>query len=520
MARTLTWLHLSDLHACRPRTGWDARRVLETLQKDLRLKQSKHGLRPDLVFFTGDAAFGQIGDGPGERIDQQFREAHDFLTGVRQCFEPEVPQRDLYIVPGNHDVNITRISAFESAWLSNLDSVEELEAIIQDGGNEWKLLINRLRDYTHFLDTYGYFHLLTGREKLIYADVREVSGVRVGIAGFNSAWSSRGVGREEMGRLWLGGRFQLETLLGELAPHDLRIALTHHPGNWLVPEENPGFFRELRRDFQFVLHGHEHEKFVDSDADNGHTVLSAGACHEWSQGKSNGYNFVRIDLDTRHGDVWLREYDSTGGAWGPCFVAGRTDESGRWPLDHLGKWIDRIEGVHEPADQRDEPDEAEYEPKREQTPEADYEARYRKTVADRLDYVQLFGIDVPSEAKNYSLCVADELSDDEGERQDGAADEEENLTLSAEKLFDKIGVDTKRLLIRGVAGCGKTTLLRWAAVQAAEMPQQREDDWRARIPFVLRLRDYPDGELPRPKDYPLVLAKVLPERCHPWQCGN
>jgi hypothetical protein len=35
MPRTFTWLHLSDLHACRPKSGWDAKRVLETLRTDL-----------------------------------------------------------------------------------------------------------------------------------------------------------------------------------------------------------------------------------------------------------------------------------------------------------------------------------------------------------------------------------------------------------------------------------------------------------------------------------------------------
>ena len=61
MARTVTWLHLSDLHSCKIKTGWDADRVLAALQTDLQLMRERHGVKPDLIFFTGDAAYGQIG---------------------------------------------------------------------------------------------------------------------------------------------------------------------------------------------------------------------------------------------------------------------------------------------------------------------------------------------------------------------------------------------------------------------------------------------------------------------------
>ena len=33
----------------------------------------------------------------------------------------------------------------------------------------------------------------------------------------------------------------------------------HHPPNWLVPEEHPHLWRDLAREFSFLLHGHEHQ---------------------------------------------------------------------------------------------------------------------------------------------------------------------------------------------------------------------------------------------------------------------
>ena len=338
----LTWLHLSDLHVCHPRTGWDAERVTEELCADLKRMQQQHGLRPDVIFFTGDAAYGQIGSGGGRTIVEQFESAQQFLTTVRESFTPIVDQRNLYLVPGNHDVNIRSISAFETSWLKQKDqSLQTIENTIQTAGAEWQQLMNRLGDYKRFLEQYSYEHLLTDRERLIYADIREINGLRIGIAGLNSAWSASGTGRKETGRLWMAGRFQLETLRQQLRREhpDFSIALMHHPANWLVPEENPNFGRQLERDFEFVLHGHEHQDFVRAESRNGHTVVSAGACYERSDSKNNGYNFTRLNFETGRGEVWLRQYDSDGGQWIPRIVGGITDNFGCWPLEHLGPWM-------------------------------------------------------------------------------------------------------------------------------------------------------------------------------------
>ena len=481
MPRPIVWLHLSDLHACDPRSGWDAKRVLDTLRNDLVHMAQEQGLRPDLIFFTGDAAFGHLSHQKGEAISDQFQAAEEFLTAVRESFEPEVPKRNLYLVPGNHDVNRTRIAPFETDWLSKPHSLDEIQHLIHKGGLPWERVFDRLSDYAHFLRTYDYEHLLTKPELLIYADVRELDGCRVGISGFNSAWSSRGAGREEKAGLWMAGRYQLETLRAEAPPNDFAIALLHHPGNWLVPEENPSFFRELERDYAFVLHGHEHQEFVRSEASTGHTVLSAGACHEYSQGKNNGYNFVRLDLEQGRGEVWLREYDSVGAQWRARVVPGKTDERGRWPLEHLTPWIKKLHDRGTPATHVEH---VEGEPNKKGETHAtalDYESRYRKAVAQRLDYVELFGIDIPKESEELSLSISyvslglrrehagpifieyEDEAEEEDSRDHDAAQE---TSLPAEELFEKLSGEERRILILGPAGCGKTTLLRWAAVQS------------------------------------------------------
>jgi Leucine-rich repeat (LRR) protein/nucleoside phosphorylase/predicted MPP superfamily phosphohydrolase len=563
MPSTLTWLHLSDLHACKPRTGWDAKRVIESLRKDLQKMQNQYGLRPDLIFFTGDAAFGNIGRNEGKSIAEQFREAHDFLTAVRESFCPKIEQRNLFIVPGNHDVNRNRISDFETSWLlDNKRTLDDVNRCIQETGTNWKKLLERLEDYSHFLKTYGYDHLLTSKEHLIYADAREIRGLCVGIAGFNSAWSSRGVGREELGRLWMAGRFQLETLQQILPKNDLSIALVHHPINWLVPEENPTFGRQLERDFPFVLHGHEHQDFIRTDAMTGHSVISSGACHEWSESKNNGYNFVQLDFAKETGLAWLRQYDSTGGGWIPRIIHNRTNDQGCWPLEHLKPWMKQLrdskntDNLEVDFDNDANNISAKINTEKEFNRGKNYEDRYRKAVAKKLDYMELFGVDIPRDSKEYSLTIAyvslNLYDENKEEALVAESDVSESINIEqtifpAEQVFNDLSKN-KRLLIRGVAGSGKTTLLRWAAVQAArdtppsinakhpksfsvqppstssiEIDEEidvelfeGDIDWRSKIPFIIRLRDCDKGQLPRPIQFPLLLGKQLPDPPSDW----
>lgn len=330
---TLTWLHLSDLHACRPRTGWDSAKVTETLIADLRRLDREEGLRPDLIFFTGDAAFGHLGSKPEETLAGQFEEAATFLTAVRRAYVPEVPAENLFLVPGNHDIHRGRVSEIDTFFL-DAANLEKVEALFHKGGSDWRRIAERLEDYQTFLASHDFEHLIQDRERSLYALVREVAGLRIGIAGFNTAWSCCRDG--ERGKLWMAGHWQQETLRQKLAGTDLSIALLHHPPDWFGELEMPAFRRELRQDFRFLLHGHEHKEWVES-TDDGFVTVSAGACYDRSD-RQNGYNLVRFDGTTGKGEVWLRRYDRSSAEWLPRPIGGfgKPGQSGRRPFELKG----------------------------------------------------------------------------------------------------------------------------------------------------------------------------------------
>jgi predicted MPP superfamily phosphohydrolase len=336
-SRTITWLHLSDLHNCKERTGWDAHRVLRPLVTDLKTMEKEHDLLPQMIFFTGDAAFGNIGEPKGSTMREQFDGAHELLEQVRRTFLVEIAKENVFIVPGNHDVDRTEVTQDQTSWLKAQTEALVVNDLLHKAGKQWQRYMDRLKIYQESLARYGYDHLLNDQSRLIYAQTRSFHGLDVGIAGFNSAWACGGDG--EKGHLWFGGDWQSGELTEKLSGADFRLALMHHPFGWFVEAEDAPLKILFERDFAFHLHGHEHLGWVDAKAD-GHVRIAAAACYDRSN-IENGYNFVRLNLETGEGEVWLRRYDSQGGGWVPRVVARKTTNDGLWQLRKLS-WLESL----------------------------------------------------------------------------------------------------------------------------------------------------------------------------------
>lgn len=329
--RSVVWLHLSDLHNCKSRTGWDAHRVLKPLLKDLQKMETDHGLAPQILFFTGDAAFGNIGNVAGSTLQEQFDGAHQLLEGARAAFSRAIPHENVFIVPGNHDVDREEITDDQTDWLAKQTDPATVRGLIQKAKKQWQKYLDRLAAYREFLTRCNYQHLLSDPKRLIYSQIRDLHGLKLGIAGFNSAWTCGE--HDKKGSLWFGGDWQAGELVNQLGDADLRVALIHHPFGWFVDQEDTSLRILFEREFGFHLHGHEHLGWVDAKAD-GHVRVAAAACYDRSH-LENGYNFVRLNLDTGEGEVWLRKYDAHGGGWVPRVVAGKTNNDGLWRLGKL-----------------------------------------------------------------------------------------------------------------------------------------------------------------------------------------
>jgi len=384
--------------------GWDSDYVLEALRNDIARLHQQYNLQPDLIFFTGDAAFGHLSSQVGWSISTQFDEAFLFIEELRNLFTPSVPAHNVFLVPGNHDVNRSEVTHAATAWLDSLlegsheDSLHQVTQIIQKADKNWQMYMERLNDYRNFLDGSGYTHLLQDRERLLYSAVRDIRGVKIGIAGLNSAWSCARNG--EKGKLWLAGRWQIRKVSPDIRDTDIKICLIHHPQNWFNQIEDPRLTPDFERSFHFLLHGHEHQNWVNSFSVN-HTRISAGACYGSSE-RESGYNFARVDLEQDTCEIWLRAYDDLGSGWIPRVINGRTTNDGIWTLKGIFGNKESLVINDAPLDDRKREKTLNIEVEDQQTREdaaesrgvfgRDKEIRYVSQALDEKQIVTIFGM--------------------------------------------------------------------------------------------------------------------------------
>ncbi len=123
--------------------------------------------------------------------------------------------------------------------------------------------------------------------------------------------------------------------------------------------------------------------------------------------------------------------------------------------------------------------------------ERSFDTDYRRALVQKLDRLQLFGVrSVGAGAREWALSIAYVSLSSRRSGSAQAGDIQESLQQHT------------RLLVRGEAGAGKTTLVHWLAVRAAgrDFPEPLRD-WNAMMPFYLRLRDYAGEQrvLPAPE---------------------
>jgi hypothetical protein len=114
---------------------------------------------------------------------------------------------------------------------------------------------------------------------------------------------------------------------------------------------------------------------------------------------------------------------------------------------------------------------------------------YRRHIAIKLDRLEIFGVDFPS--RKYPLTVAYiSLQARGGQPETG------------DLRIESVLANNPRSLLVGPAGSGKTTLLQWLAVRAAKADFSGElKGWNDAFPFLIRLRNYVNRDLPRPQDF-------------------
>ncbi len=256
-APLFSWLHLSDIHFGHGRGTEREHRnlVLNTFLSQLGKTEHWRTPKPDAVFVTGDIGFS--GDGLGRN---EYLQATEWLR--RLACQLGLTPRDIYLVPGNHDV--IRVQEKDNPevfrLVAELRSGQQGRRTIDDALDDISarsLLARRMRYYLDFAAQFG-----PGNGEVISQDglfwYRRLSGrgnLRVRIAGLNTAL----LANDDADRcsLQLGYR-QLNHVFSELDERELIIVLSHHPLDWLRDGPQVDGWLQARADI--LLSGHIHSQ--------------------------------------------------------------------------------------------------------------------------------------------------------------------------------------------------------------------------------------------------------------------
>ena len=297
-------LHLSDLAFLGDRpAGPIADRLVDAVSRLV-----DEGLGVDLVAVTGDIA---TTGAPAE-----FERAEVWLRDELLPAAGLGPDA-LLLVPGERDVdvdviNTTTRSTHEACLRTGQKAIGE---VLGDPGQRDPML-RRLGAYLAFVN-----RLRGGRDPLTtpwWHEVREIRGVKVGMAGLCSAWVADRV--QDDGRLLVGLR-QVEDTLDPLRRLPVRVALLHHPRACLHWQDAPAW-QAIERGADVLLGGHPPRGRITRHEFEAHTQVEVAFGATFGQdGEDPCVALVEVHTDGvdvrpyvfhRSTDRWIRDRNTAG----------------------------------------------------------------------------------------------------------------------------------------------------------------------------------------------------------------
>jgi hypothetical protein len=308
----LTWLHLSDWH----QKGKEFNRnvVRDRLLEDIRERVkriSPQVEQVDFIVFSGDVAH------KGKEIEYQ--------EARKQLFNPLLTALDLepgrlFIVPGNHDLDRDAFELLPAAVLEPFTSEIQIQEWLTNEKKRNRLL-EPFEAYNQFVKPFANGKLSA------YSSIQalDIEGNHIALLGINSAWMC-GRNKDKKGEVDDYGKLavgepQVHDYLEHIKDAQVRIAVMHHPFDWLMEIDRSRIEERLGKACHFILCGHQHVSQVKviKGTPGDCITIPAGSCYDRrtpdNPRYTNAYNFVHLDFETGKGTAYLRGWNDRQSQW-------------------------------------------------------------------------------------------------------------------------------------------------------------------------------------------------------------
>lgn len=296
----VTWLHLSDWHQKGQEFGREV--VRDKLIDDIknRIEISPNLATVDFIIFSGDLAH--------SANPQEYKAAQKyFLEPILKA--TNLSPDKIFFVPGNHDFDRNEID-FLPAKIQNPFKNENDVTEWLSHERKKNFILEPFKAYREFIKSFNQ------QNSPEYASIKKLTlnNNTIGLLGINSALmaarnkDSNGVIADK--KYLIVGESQVYDHFKSIEDCQIKIAVLHHPFNWLAEFDSKRVKPRLGRGCHFILCGHEHlpEVEINNSTTNGnHVIIPAGASYEQLD-YPNSYNFVHLNLERNSGDVYLRKW--------------------------------------------------------------------------------------------------------------------------------------------------------------------------------------------------------------------
>lgn len=303
-------IHLSDFHLNHQNLkDWNA-----FIKPALISKLNAYKDMPDNTFIICSGDLVDKGGIEYESIDEALRIFKENVIDVL-CEELTITQKQFIIVPGNHDIvrdldnepsELGYTAFFEKDYLNVSKFICD---VIENGKTDGIKRIVPFKNFEKDLynGTTNYKHTIFG--SALSFDLEDES---LGFACLNSAW--RAYDDNDNSKLIIG-EDQLEHCKNHISEKNIKIAVTHHPLDWLIPSEKGIITNHIYKDYDIVLLGHVHESETTMQTGfNGSVFINiAPTCttdiRKESRAFSNGFTIIDFDKTNKEIDCSYFKYE-------------------------------------------------------------------------------------------------------------------------------------------------------------------------------------------------------------------